>query len=204
MPRGALCCHVGRLQPVRSPDCLPPRERVLGSGKPQRRHERHSLSTLMYCYSLLESLHVARASPSRHRATTSILPGLHLCQCANVCNECVLGAAQPIYVCKLGRYISISRALRQEALGFHSWKTCFVAVDGDPVPVPHWGLALRVDQFHDLAARVKASGISFEIEPHLRFKGARARARKIPNITACSDTGGKEGGCPAQPLELGR
>ncbi|KAK9834885.1 hypothetical protein WJX81_006488 [Elliptochloris bilobata] len=45
------------------------------------------------------------------------------------------------------------------------------AVDGDPVPVPHWGLALRVDQFHDLAARVRASGIAFEIEPHLRFKG---------------------------------
>ena len=41
------------------------------------------------------------------------------------------------------------------------------------MPVPHWGLALRVDQFHDLAARVKAGGIAFEIEPHLRFKGAR-------------------------------
>lgn len=50
---------------------------------------------------------------------------------------------------------------------------CGSAVDGDPVPVPHWGLALRVDQFHDLAARVKAGGIAFEIEPHLRFKGAR-------------------------------
>jgi len=50
---------------------------------------------------------------------------------------------------------------------------CSLAVDGDPVPVPHWGLALSVDQFHDLAARVTAGGIAFEIEPHLRFKGAR-------------------------------
>ena len=46
------------------------------------------------------------------------------------------------------------------------------AVDGDPVPVPHWGMALRVDQFHALAERVRTSGIRFEIEPHLRFKGA--------------------------------
>jgi extradiol dioxygenase family protein len=45
-------------------------------------------------------------------------------------------------------------------------------VDGDPVPVPHWGMALRVDQFHDLAARVRDGGIAFEIEPHLRFEGA--------------------------------
>ena len=41
------------------------------------------------------------------------------------------------------------------------------------MPVPHWGMALRVDQFHALAERVRAGGISFEIEPHLRFKGAR-------------------------------
>lgn len=53
------------------------------------------------------------------------------------------------------------------------------AVDGDPVPVPHWGLALRVDQFHALAERVRASGISFEIEPHLRFKGARRPHRQV-------------------------
>ncbi|DBA82620.1 TPA: hypothetical protein ACH3X1_006868 [Trebouxia sp. C0004] len=45
------------------------------------------------------------------------------------------------------------------------------AVDGDPVPVPHFGLALSVQQFHDLAERVKQADVQFVIQPHLRFKG---------------------------------
>jgi uncharacterized protein len=44
-------------------------------------------------------------------------------------------------------------------------------VDGDEVPVPHAGLALTVDQFHALAARLQEAGIPFIIEPHLRFSG---------------------------------
>lgn len=44
-------------------------------------------------------------------------------------------------------------------------------VDGDPVPVPHFGLALTVEQFHALAARMRKAGVAFEIEPHLRFRG---------------------------------
>jgi uncharacterized protein len=47
----------------------------------------------------------------------------------------------------------------------------FNPVDGDEVPVPHCGLALTVDQFHELAARVKKAGVPFIIEPHLRFVG---------------------------------
>jgi hypothetical protein len=39
------------------------------------------------------------------------------------------------------------------------------------VPVPHFGLALSVEQFHALADRLKAAGIKFIIEPHLRFVG---------------------------------
>ncbi|WIA42928.1 hypothetical protein OEZ86_008842 [Tetradesmus obliquus] len=45
------------------------------------------------------------------------------------------------------------------------------AVDGDPVPVPHFGAALTVQQFQALAERVRAAGVAFIIEPHLRFKG---------------------------------
>lgn len=45
------------------------------------------------------------------------------------------------------------------------------AVDGDAVPVPHWGLALPVAEFHALAERVRAAGVAFVIEPHLRFVG---------------------------------
>lgn len=29
------------------------------------------------------------------------------------------------------------------------------SVDSDPVPVPHFGLALSVDEFHTLSARMK-------------------------------------------------
>ena len=39
------------------------------------------------------------------------------------------------------------------------------------MPVPHAGLALTVDQFHELAERVRNAGVTFIIEPHLRFKG---------------------------------
>ena len=46
-----------------------------------------------------------------------------------------------------------------------------IAVDGDPVPVPHFGMALEVQQFHDLAARVKEAGINFILDPHVRFEG---------------------------------
>lgn len=44
-------------------------------------------------------------------------------------------------------------------------------VDGDPVPVPHFGLAMSVPNFLDLAERVKARGVQFIIEPHVRFVG---------------------------------
>ena len=39
------------------------------------------------------------------------------------------------------------------------------------MPVPHAGLALTVEQFHDLAERLRQAGIHFIIEPHLRFAG---------------------------------
>ncbi|KAI3436330.1 hypothetical protein D9Q98_002383 [Chlorella vulgaris] len=45
-------------------------------------------------------------------------------------------------------------------------------VDGDPVPVPHFGLALSREQFDALAQRCQRHGVQFVIAPHLRFKGA--------------------------------
>ncbi|KAL4424346.1 hypothetical protein ABPG75_001647 [Micractinium tetrahymenae] len=44
------------------------------------------------------------------------------------------------------------------------------AVDGDPVPVPHFGVALPVDDFQRLAERLRGQ-VDFVIEPHLRFQG---------------------------------
>lgn len=37
--------------------------------------------------------------------------------------------------------------------------------------MPHFGLALTVEQFHELAERARQGGVHFEIEPHLRFQG---------------------------------
>lgn len=44
-------------------------------------------------------------------------------------------------------------------------------VDGHDVPVPHFGLLLDVDAFHAMAERLRAAGVAFVIEPHLRFPG---------------------------------
>ena len=44
-------------------------------------------------------------------------------------------------------------------------------VDGHDVPVPHFGVVLDWDQFHALAERLRAAGITFQIEPYIRFKG---------------------------------
>ena len=45
------------------------------------------------------------------------------------------------------------------------------AVDGHDVPVPHFGVVLSMDTWQSLAERLTAAGISFVIEPHIRFKG---------------------------------
>ncbi|HEY0806795.1 MAG TPA: VOC family protein [Pseudonocardiaceae bacterium] len=44
-------------------------------------------------------------------------------------------------------------------------------VDGHDVPVPHFGLILTVEDFQDLAGRLKAADTRFVIEPYLRFAG---------------------------------
>ena len=42
-------------------------------------------------------------------------------------------------------------------------------VDGHEVPVPHFGVVLSMAEWEALAERLKAAGISFGIEPHIRF-----------------------------------
>lgn len=44
-------------------------------------------------------------------------------------------------------------------------------VDGDAVPVRHFGAILSMVDWAALAARLGAAGTRFIIEPHLRFKG---------------------------------
>jgi extradiol dioxygenase family protein len=44
-------------------------------------------------------------------------------------------------------------------------------VDGHDVPVPHFGVVLTMDAWDELAERLKSQGVSFIIEPYIRFKG---------------------------------
>lgn len=44
-------------------------------------------------------------------------------------------------------------------------------VDAHDVPVPHFGVILEMAEWDALAARLRAAGVPFVIEPHVRFKG---------------------------------
>lgn len=44
-------------------------------------------------------------------------------------------------------------------------------VDGDAVPVPHFGLVLDWADWEALGARIAGSGVAFELPPHVRFEG---------------------------------
>ena len=44
-------------------------------------------------------------------------------------------------------------------------------VDGKDVPVPHFGVILEWEVFHDFAELLKSKHIQFIIEPYLRFEG---------------------------------
>jgi len=44
-------------------------------------------------------------------------------------------------------------------------------VDGHDVPVPHFGIVLSWEDWHELKDNLKAKNIRFIIEPTIRFKG---------------------------------
>jgi len=44
-------------------------------------------------------------------------------------------------------------------------------VDGDHVPVPHFGVVLEWEDWHALSRRLQAAELSFVIEPKVRFAG---------------------------------
>lgn len=45
-------------------------------------------------------------------------------------------------------------------------------VDGDTVPVPHFGLVLSMDDWKALTERLESAGTDFVIPPRVRFRGA--------------------------------
>ncbi|HEY4109349.1 VOC family protein [Puia sp.] len=44
-------------------------------------------------------------------------------------------------------------------------------VDGHDVPVPHYGVVLDWEDWHQLERRLRSHNIKFVIEPYIRFKG---------------------------------
>ena len=45
------------------------------------------------------------------------------------------------------------------------------AVDGDKVPVRHFGMVLEMGQWEAMADKLRQAGVQFVIEPHIRFEG---------------------------------
>ena len=52
-------------------------------------------------------------------------------------------------------------------------------VDGDEVPVPHFGVILNFEQFDSLSKRLSEQNQSFVIEPKIRFKGEPGEQRTM-------------------------
>jgi hypothetical protein len=44
-------------------------------------------------------------------------------------------------------------------------------VDGKAVPIRHWGVILEMEQWQTLSEKLQQQGITFVIEPYIRFKG---------------------------------
>ena len=44
-------------------------------------------------------------------------------------------------------------------------------VDGEAVPVPHFGVVVTMEQWRDLANRLRDQNVEFIMEPTIRFKG---------------------------------
>jgi extradiol dioxygenase family protein len=47
----------------------------------------------------------------------------------------------------------------------------FNPVDGHDVPIPHFGVVLEWNEWHELEKRLKSYDTTFIIEPYIRFKG---------------------------------
>ena len=60
-------------------------------------------------------------------------------------------------------------------------------VDGDAVPVRHFGLVLPMDAWQALADRLRAAGTRFVIEPHIRFRGQPGEQATLFLLDPCGN-----------------
>jgi len=60
-------------------------------------------------------------------------------------------------------------------------------VDGDDVPASHFGVILDMEDWDSLSERLKSSGMSFIIEPHIRFKGEAGEQATMFFLDPCGN-----------------
>jgi len=53
------------------------------------------------------------------------------------------------------------------------------AVDGDDVPIRHFGAILTPKRWSELAERLRAAGVDFLLEPRVRFRGSPGEQRTL-------------------------
>lgn len=93
-----------------------------------------------------------------------------------------LASAEAFYVDLLGagigrraeRWIDFDLFGHQLSVHLDDAKAVFDAhnpVDGDRVPIPHFGVVLDMETWRALAARLTAAGVDFVIPPRTRFEG---------------------------------
>ncbi|HEX4797792.1 MAG TPA: VOC family protein [Burkholderiales bacterium] len=61
------------------------------------------------------------------------------------------------------------------------------AVDGDDVPVRHFGAILPMDEWERLAQKLRAAGARFIIEPHVRFQGEAGEQATMFLLDPCGN-----------------
>jgi extradiol dioxygenase family protein len=60
-------------------------------------------------------------------------------------------------------------------------------VDGDDVPVRHFGVVLSMDDWQALAERLEAHGTRFVVAPHIRFKGQPGEQATLFLLDPCGN-----------------
>ena len=61
------------------------------------------------------------------------------------------------------------------------------AVDGDNVPVRHFGVILSMPAWQALADKLTRAGVEFIIEPHVRFKGETGEQATMFFLDPCGN-----------------
>lgn len=60
-------------------------------------------------------------------------------------------------------------------------------VDGEHVPVRHFGVILTMPEWQSLADKLTKAGIQFVIEPHIRFKGEAGEQATMFFLDPCGN-----------------